>query len=545
MAAGSSHLLLGPNGSGKTTLIRILAGLLEPTTGSYFLSGNEVRAGSEGRSLWPNVAALFEEPDPQFLADIVEAEVAFGLESLGIPAREVRDRTASALEEFGLASFAARTPQSLSAGEKARTLLAAALAGRPACLLLDQSLAHLDPGSRRTLEARLVRDAIAAGRAVVRTHQESDPPFPGEALHVIESGALRSLSQLTPRAVIEGSRVPYPLALRASALLASLGRWPGPLTAAVEQMERALTPADAADAGATLGGEGTPPPPRSRGPTALAMNGVAWSPPGARAPAILRRVDLEVGKGEIVAVIGRSGTGKSTLLKLAAGLLEPTEGTIHREKPAAPRVRPVALAMEYPERQLFGRTVLEDVAALLWVEGIPAEERERSARRAMTEVGLDPERFASRFPVTLSEGEKRRAALAGVLAEPPHLLLLDEPTAGLDPEGRRALARVIRELGRRERTVLLASHDHAFVAAVADRVVLLGRESGGPGGVLAQGRPGEALRDEPLMARAGLPVPDFVRLERALRSAGLIPQTPVSDEETLLQCLARGAVSVG
>ncbi len=534
VAPGSSHLLLGPNGSGKTTLIRILSGLLAPSAGRYLLQGEEIRAGQEGRSLWPTIAALFEEPDPQFLSDTVSAEVAFGLESLGIPAREVRERTDSALREFALLPLAARAPQSLSAGEKARTLLAAALAARPACLLLDQSLAHVDPGSRRELEAKVVREAIGSGRAVVRTHQEPDPPFAGETLHVIEGGSLRPLSQLTPRAVLDGARVPYPLALRASALLSVCGRWPGPLAADPEQMERAL--------GAQGPGKEVAPrsatTPARRGPAVLAMNQAAWSPGGAP---VVRDLNLEVARGEIVAVIGRSGTGKTTLLKLAAGLLEPTEGTVHRERPTVPRVRPVALALEYPERQLFGRTVLEDVAALLWVEGIPAEERGRSARRAMVEVGLDPDRFAERFPVSLSEGEKRRAALAGVLVEPPQLLLLDEPTAGLDPEGRRTLAAAVAALRERGRTVLLASHDLAFVAAVADRVLVLHRDEGDCGRILAEGPAADLLRDARTLDRAGIPEPDFIRLEGVLTRAGLLSASPVRDEDSLLDALARGA----
>jgi energy-coupling factor transport system ATP-binding protein len=199
----------------------------------------------------------------------------------------------------------------------------------------------------------------------------------------------------------------------------------------------------------------------------------------------------------------------------------------------------VALALEYPERQLFGRTVLEDVAALLWVEGIPAQERARSARRAMAEVGLSPERFESRFPITLSEGEKRRAALAGVLVEPPQLLLLDEPTAGLDPEGKRALGNVLNQLRERERTVLLASHDLSFVASVADHVFLIAREGEGPGRILADGDPVTILRDEALLARAGLPVPDFVRLESILREAGLLSGASARDESSLLDALAR------
>ena len=238
--------------------------------------------------------------------------------------------------------------------------------------------------------------------------------------------------------------------------------------------------------------------------------------------------------------MGRSGSGKSTLLKMAAGLIAPDRGSIQRPSPSVPRVRSVALALEYPERQLFGRTVLEDVGALLWVEGIPAEERARSARRAMTEVGLTPERFADRFPMTLSEGEKRRAALAGVLVEPPQLLLLDEPTAGLDPEGRRALASVLDHLRERERTVLLASHDLSFVASVADQVFVLAREGEGPGGILAEGDPATILRDEALLRRAGLPRPDFVHVESILRQAGLLSAGTVRDESALLDALARG-----
>lgn len=546
--SGSSHLLLGRNGSGKTALIRILAGLAAPSAGRFFLGDKEVRVGPEGRSLWPEVGALFEEPDPQFLSDTVEAEIAFGLESLGVSPREVRDRTASALREFGLASLGERAPQSLSAGEKARTLLAAALVAAPRCLLLDQSLAHLDPGSRRELEGRVVGEAIAGGRAVIRTHQEAEPPFPGETLHVLEGGAFKPASQLTPRAVIEGAGVPFPLALKVSALLAIEGRWSGPLAADAEQVERVVGGAGVAEERAARAPAGAPEPngspaPAGPRPAALTMRGVAWSPGGKRGAPLVSGLDLEIGRGEIVALIGRSGSGKTTLLKLAAGIVDPTEGTIHRARSAVPRVRPVALALEYPERQLFGRTVLEDVAALLWVEGVPAEERARSARRAMAEVGLDPDRFGDRFPVSLSEGEKRRAALAGVIVEPPEILLLDEPTAGLDPEGRRALAQVIHGLRERGRTVLLASHDLGFVATVASRVVVLARGEGNAPSAVVQGATAEVLRDDRLLARAGIPEPDFIRLERALRAAGLLGPLPVRDEGSLLEAVARGAAA--
>ena len=283
---GTSHLLLGQNGSGKTTLIRILAGLTAPSSGEFSLDGRLIAAGPEGQSLWPDVAALFEEPDPQFLADTVEAEVAFGVESLGVPSDEVRERTAVALREYDLAGFADRAPHSLSAGEKARVLLAAAMAGRPRCLILDQSLSHLDPGSRRALEERLALEAVGGARILVRTHQEAEPPFPGETLHLLEGGVVRAASQLTPHVVVAATRVPFPLALRVSALLAIQGRWAGPLAVDAGAVSAALGIGPARDEAPR--GLGSP----ARGKTALTMNGVAWSPPGHRGDPILGKIDL-------------------------------------------------------------------------------------------------------------------------------------------------------------------------------------------------------------------------------------------------------------
>lgn len=237
--------------------------------------------------------------------------------------------------------------------------------------------------------------------------------------------------------------------------------------------------------------------------------------------------------------MGVSGSGKSTLLKLVAGLIAPTEGYVdHTTVPRGERPS-VALALEYPERQLFGRSVEEDVTATLWVEGVPSEPRRARGREAMEAVGLDPDRFGSRVPLTLSEGEKRRVALAGMVVGPRRVLLLDEPTAGLDPEGRRAIAAIIRDLSARGHTILFASHDLDFAAGVSDRVLVLGREDGGPGRILGEGRPSEIWLDGALLDRAHLPPPDFVGLEATLRKRGALAATHARDAESLLSALAR------
>ncbi len=550
--AGESHLILGPNGSGKTTLIRVLAGFHRPAAGRVLLDGAPIVRDRDAPSLWPRVAVLFEEPDPQFLTDSVEAEIAFGLESLALPPEEIRSRTAEALESFGLVGFEGRAPHTLSAGEKARTLLAAVMAAHPRVLLLDQSLAHLDPAGRRELERRLVEEARSGRFALIRTHQDADSPHPGERLHLIEGGRLTDASRMPPEAVLAAKDVPFPLAMRASAMLGAHGSWGGPLAMDSASLAGGLAAAGS-PGGAAIDGddrsrrlstprEAAPGDSRDLGSrvTVLSFHDVTYSQRGAsgRGP-LVANVTLEVGEHECVALVGVSGSGKSTLLKLAAGLMDPTSGSIHRAANANGGGRPTALALEYPERQLFGRTVEEDVTATLWVDGVPAAERRTRAREAMEAVGLDPDRFASRVPLTLSEGEKRRVALASLLAEPPRALLLDEPTAGLDPEGRRAFAGVVRGLCARGHAILLASHDLDFVSAVADRIAVLGRDREGPGRVLTQGPPASIWSDSSLLERAALPAPEHLFAERALRHAGWIGPEPMSDAESLLATLEK------
>ena len=551
---GERHLILGANGAGKTTLLRVLAGLVPPRAGnvSWEWIGDGRPAAMEGVTLWPHVAALFETPDPQFLGETVAADIAFGLEGLGLSAADLRARVDESLRSFGLASFASRDPRTLSAGEKARALLAAALAARPSCLLLDQTLAHLDPGSRRALETRLTRDAEAGDFAIVRAHQEAEAPFEGERLHLLERGLLCGADELDGDAVRAARRLPLPLALRVSAVLEARGIWRGPLAAdlpgllgELRILQNSFATPDT-DGGARAAGEARrsgAAAPRRRAPreAAFALQSVAWGP-GNAAP-LFEIFDLEGARGEIVALVGRSGSGKSSLLRILGGLEAPREGVAWRAEPRGERALAAALAMEYPERQLIGRTVAEDVAMALWVAGAPRAERERLAARALVSVGLSAERFALRIPATLSEGEKRRVALAGLMAEPAQLLLLDEPTAGLDPAGRRALRGALDALRARERTVILASHDLDFVHAVADRVIVLAREEGETARVIADGSPSEVFRDAAVLAEAGLPAPDVVILEDALRAAGLLDDAAPRDADSLVEQVAQGRAS--
>ncbi len=249
-----------------------------------------------------------------------------------------------------------------------------------------------------------------------------------------------------------------------------------------------------------------------------------YAPGTPLARAALRGVSLEISPGERVGILGPTGSGKSTLAQHLAGLLEPTAGRVwlngtvahERTSPARARRRRVGLAFQYPEDQIFEQTVFREVAFGPRNLGLEETEIARRVRWALKMVGLDAVEMEDRVPFTLSGGEMRRVALAGVLAMHPEVLILDEPTAGLDPRGRRELLARVRiwqeETGL---TLILVSHDLDELARVVERVVLL---QGGQ--VVADGPVRRVLSDGELLRATGLDVPRPVALLQALREAG-------------------------
>jgi energy-coupling factor transport system ATP-binding protein len=240
-------------------------------------------------------------------------------------------------------------------------------------------------------------------------------------------------------------------------------------------------------------------------------------------------VSLEIGPGERVGIVGRTGSGKSTLVQHLAGLLIPTagrvwlDGVVAHERTTADRTRRrrVGLAFQYPEDQIFERTVSREVAFGPRNLGLKEEQIAARVRWALEMVGLDPEAMQKRVPFTLSGGEMRRVALAGILAMRPDVLILDEPTAGLDPRGRwELLSRVRAWQEETGMTLILVSHDLGELARVVERVVLL---DGGK--VVADGPARQVLSDSDLLRAAGLDVPRPVALLRTLREAGWVIRT--------------------
>jgi energy-coupling factor transport system ATP-binding protein len=415
---GEIVLVLGASGSGKTTLVRALAGLVPHFHGGRFLGSVEV-AGLDTRRARPAelagiVGTLFQEAEDQVVFDGVPAEMAFGLENHGCPPAEIAARGRAALAAVGAEHLAHRRVAELSGGELQRVCLAATLAVDPSLLLLDEPTAQLDRDGARAFVALVGRIARERGTAVVLSEQRSELALGiCDRVVFVEEGAIASLG--APAAAREWLQAERP--------------------AFVESLPR-------------LGG-GT-----QHGETLCSLEGVGFAYPDG--PVVLEGASLELRRGEIVGLVGRNGSGKTTLAKLAAGLLEPTRGR------AASSGR-VSYLSQAPGRHVVRERCDEEVAlgAAYGVAGV---------RAALAAVGLDG--YEHRHPRDLSSGERERLALAAVLATAPDVLVLDEPTRGVDPVERRRLADVL-SAGAAGRATLLVTHDEELVRALADRVVSL------------------------------------------------------------------------
>ncbi len=470
----SLSLVVGRSGSGKSSLLRCLNGLIPHFTGGKF-GGSVTIGGTDTRTVPPRalghqVGFVFQDPEVQLLTDRVQSDVAFGLEQAGMDRGTMRRRVDWAMEAAGISRLADRRPAHLSGGERQRVAIASAIATRPALLVLDEPTSQLDPaGARQIVES--IGDLVSnAGLAIVIAEHRLE--------HLL--GAATSLKVMgrdaafgAPRDLVRAIDDPTPLPAIVR-LARALGISPIPLT-----LE------DARQAFARLELHPTSKPiERSSGEVLARLVGVDVELAGRR---VLRDAALDVREGEIVALVGHNGSGKTTLLRAIAGLQPVLAG----------EVRTLGHDMRRtPAVDLAGRVgyVPQQATALFAAERLidefgTARERERpqlDAMEALRRFDLDGKE--DRHPLDLSGGERERAALAVVMSRSPALLLLDEPTRGMDAWRKRDLARLLEDIRRTGTGIILATHDADLVAACATRVVALEG-----GNIVADGTPAETL----------------------------------------------------
>jgi energy-coupling factor transport system ATP-binding protein len=543
LQAGEMVALVGGNGSGKTTLARLSNGLLLPEEGEVRVEGLST---ADPNLLWgvrSRVGLLFQNPDDQIVGASVEDDVAFGLENLGVPREEMRRRVPATLERVGLLGEETREPHLLSGGQKQRLALAGVLALRPSVLVLDEPTSMLDPVGRAEALA-FVRQLAGEGVAVLLITQHMEEALLADRLVYIEAGRIR-FSGPPADFFLSGRHLGTPLGsppalaladrilgapsgvLHEEELLEKLGHWLDESKAAGESV--AVTSEPRAVGGELSAGSGDHAG-QQEGPgrsPALELKGIGltYAPGLPFAREALAGIDLAIPSGSVAAVVGSTAAGKSSLLQLMAGLLPPTTGEISILGKPEPAPGEIGMVFQRPEFQLFAATVSEDVGMAPRMRGLSGRALVERVHWALALVDLDSPAVGERSPHSLSLGEQRRVALAGVLALNPQLLVLDEPGAGLDPRMRRSLLARLVEWVRGERpapgaagssqsgasrTLVFTSHDLDEVAECADTVVLLAQ-----GRLLAAGGVG-LLADEKLLAGAGLRPPLAARMARAL-----------------------------
>jgi len=491
---GEYFAIVGANGSGKSTLIRCLNGLLVPPPGTVSVDGFDPAEASGRIGARKALSLVFQSPPDQIVASIVDEDVAFGLENLGVSYDAMHERVDQALGAVDLLAERHRSPRFLSSGQQQRLAVAGALAMRPRIVAFDEATSMIDPIGRADI-LRLMDELVACGITVIHVTHDMDEAARARRIVVLSEGHLifsgtpeRLFASDTPARYRLERPQSYDAALQlglepmmgedAAALgqRAAAARGQG-IPAVIRRLYPVTGPAQAAD----------------RGSIAFSVCDASMSycssVPGER-PAV-QRATIDIPAGSLVALVGKTGAGKSSFLQLLDALAIPDSGTVvslgsttsePRADLRALRMR-APLAVQRPESAIFEAYVGDEAAFGPRNQGLRGSRLVARVRAALDAVGLAFDTYRDALTRTLSGGMKRRLALASILSLDPEALLLDEPTSALDPATRREVLALIQTYAKQGRTVVMSTHS-MDEAALADMVVVM-RE----GAIVASGTP--------------------------------------------------------
>lgn len=489
--SGEHWAVLGPNGSGKSTLARILAGLFIPTDGSIELDEGLESDDDAPDTLQRHIGLVFQNPDNQIVGTSLEEDVAFGPENLGIPLPELAERVESALKRVGLWERRKDSPANLSGGQKQKLAIAGILAMKPRLLIFDEATSMLDPLAAKQLMDFVISLCREENLTLINITHNMEEAVRADRVLVLSEGSV--LLEGTPREIfaqrtlLEEHALEQPFEWRVlSALEEALGPVPfQPDLQAPFAWVKAL-PAFLASLPAERRVLTELPPPLEKTCLINALEQVLQVrqlsyryPDSQDKRKVLQDIDFDLYQSEVLALVGHSGSGKSTLVSTLNGLLPLTEGDVQlrelsvRRKKDWPAIRRrLALIFQYPEAQIFEIKVADDIAfgpkQQAWSEDAIAA----AVRQACARIGL-PEKYLEANPFKLSGGQQRRVAIAGALVMDPDILVLDEPLAGLDPQGQRTLLSELLELRKIGKSIIWVTHSMADALRYADRIAVL------------------------------------------------------------------------
>lgn len=539
---GDFVAVAGVNGSGKSTFAKILNRLLVPIEGTVVIGGLDAFDEANTIPIRKKVGMVFQNPDDQLIGSIVAEDVAFGAENVGVPANELWSRIEEAVQAVGLTVAVDCRINELSGGERQKVAIAGVLAMHPECIVLDEATSMLDPVSRMDIMQAIRRLNETLGITVIMiTHNMEELLF-ANRIFVMHKGKLvvqgdrGSIFSDEEKLSAYGLECPPVLCL-AKELHARQILKTGMLYS-VEEIAKhiyALHKDAFCEAGqlpVIQSGNSKIDPKK-----AILIDHVSVSYGKKQ---VINDVSLSVQKGEYVVVMGQTGSGKSTLLQLIPALLKPSKGTVYVDgndvfDKATDRQKlrtKIGYVFQYPEQQLFAKTVYEDVVFGPRNVKISEVEAEKRAYESIELVGLSQDVYD--LPLNkLSGGERRRVALAGVLAMQPDYLILDEPLAGLDPTGRKEMLRIIDCLHKEAGiTIVMISHDAESAWQYADRIVYME-----DGTIVYNDRPDYAFY---AMRRTRVQLPVIMQLLIRLRELGLpVVPAPITMDgvDEIARCL--------
>ncbi|MGD7044631.1 ABC transporter ATP-binding protein [Jeotgalibacillus proteolyticus] len=511
---GDTLLLAGPSGAGKSTITMLMNGIL-PSNGSGVLEGEIDWFGTSSEK-WKNgeiskrIGVMFQDPESQFCMTTVEEEIAFGLENLHLPRKEMRERIHDSLSQTGLEGFEKRTIQRLSGGQKQRVALACLLAMRTEVLLLDEPFANIDPLSRKELIETLaqLKEKLSLTLIIIDHDLNGWTDWINRVLLLDESGTI-GLDMPLEEALsahlssFEALTVSLPLHI-------TLQKGNNQLYVLKDQWVKQLSISERSQLGDLLN---TGHPKKEFGSALMELRNSSFR---AGNQAILEKINFTLLEGETIAFCGHNGAGKSTLALLLAGLYSPTSGDLLlngksvRTYSLQEMRRRIGYVFQNPEHQFVEHTVEDDLGFGLKIQKLPAQQIQERTLDILKAIRLDG--FQDRHPLSLSQGQKRRLSVASMTIDDQDILVLDEPTYGQDAGSLKNLTNMLLERKKQGKTTVLVTHDMELIQSICDRTLLLSK-----GRVQFEGPPEQLWGlGEDILNQHGLTLPPSVALRQAL-----------------------------
>ena len=525
---GQFLAVLGHNGCGKSTLAKHFNAILTPTSGKVFVDGIDTSDEDRIFDIRRTVGMVFQNPDNQLVATIVEEDVAFAPENLGVPPKEIRQRVDDALKQVDMYEFREHAPHQLSGGQTQRVAIAGIIAMQPRCIVMDEPTAMLDPKGRKEVMRTIKRLNKEHGITVILITHYMEEAAQADRVVVMDKGAI--IMDDEPHKIfcrekeLRAVGLDVPQVTELCFMLREKGVdisteiiFEDECASAISALPLKKKTAEITEEKPRESSEKTAETVRLENVTYKYSVGTPFE------KTAVDNVSLSINQGEFIGIIGHTGSGKSTLIQHLNGLIKPTSGTvfidgedIHSKNVKIRDVRfKVGIVFQYSEHQLFEETVAKDIAYGPKNMGLSDEEIKVRVEEAAQSMGIT--HLLEKSPFELSGGQQRRVALAGVLAMNPETLILDEPAAGLDPKGRNKILGLIKDYREKSgKTIILISHSMEDIVKFAEKVLVMNK-----GKIFCFDYTDNVFKNTENLVSIGLDVPQITRLAHKLKESGI------------------------